>query len=141
MTRAALVLPPAVRRAIVAHARRDRPREACGFLLGRGRRVSFAVPMTNLAAGNTRYRIDDQAHLDLRRAVRAFVPAVSIVGAYHSHPNGPDAPSPRDVAESMYAEWTHVIVSLRRPRARVRAFRIVRGRVFSVGLRPRGKTV
>jgi proteasome lid subunit RPN8/RPN11 len=46
----AVHLPAAVRRAIVAHARRARPQECCGFLIGQGNRVQFACPMANVAA-------------------------------------------------------------------------------------------
>jgi proteasome lid subunit RPN8/RPN11 len=130
-----LVLPRAVRRALVGHARRERPRECCGFLLGRGRRVICALPMRNIEPGVTRYRIDDAAHMELRRVLRGCVPAFSIVGVYHSHPKGRAAPSPTDLTEAMYQEWTYVIVGLGARRPEVRGFRIAGGRAREVTIR------
>ena len=134
MTDIAISAPIGVRRAIVTHARRDRPRECCGFLVGSGRRVRHAVPMPNVAPGETRYRVDDRAHIELRKLLRQFAPPLGIVGVYHSHPNGRAEPSPSDVAEAMYPEWIHVIVGLGGGAARVRAFRIARGRVRPVAV-------
>ena len=121
-----------VRRTLVEHARRDRPLECCGFLIGDSRTVAYAVPMENVERSRVRYRIDDRAHIALRRALRAFRPAVSIVGVYHSHPEGPAEPSPTDIAEALYPEWIHVIVGLGAARPTVRAFRIRRGAVRAV---------
>jgi proteasome lid subunit RPN8/RPN11 len=128
----AIVLPPAVRRAIVAHARRDAPRECCGFLVGKGRIVGFAVAATNLEEGEVRYRIDPRAHIELRRAVRAFAPPLSILGTYHSHPAGRAVPSDSDIAEAFYPEWVYVIVALGATRPCIRGFRINSSRVREV---------
>jgi proteasome lid subunit RPN8/RPN11 len=129
-----LTAVPGVRAAVVAHARRTRPAECCGLLVGRGRRVEFAVPMRNTEASPTRFRLDDEAHLELRRVLRPFVPALRIVGVYHSHPGGGPVPSARDVAEAMYPDWLYVIVGLT-PRPRVRAYRIRNGRARGVAVR------
>jgi proteasome lid subunit RPN8/RPN11 len=111
-----------VRRDLVDHARRSAPLECCGLLVGRGRRVSFAVPMRNLARSRTRYRLDDAAHIRLRRLLRTFVDPIAIVGVYHSHPTGPPHPSATDISEAFYPEWFHVIVSRARRRWRLSAF-------------------
>jgi len=128
-------IPTAVKRAIVAHARRDRPNECCGLLLGRGNAVQFALPMTNVLASPTRYRISDAAHIECRRFLRAFAPELSVVGVYHSHPAGAAEPSPRDLAEAMYPDWLYVIVGLAPKPPMLRAFRISRGRARKVSLK------
>jgi proteasome lid subunit RPN8/RPN11 len=115
-------------RALVQHARRERPWECCGLLVGRGSRVLFAVPMRNVAASPTSFRVDDAEHIALRRALRGFAPRLDIVGVYHSHPAGDVRPSDRDVREALYPDWVYVIVALRE-RARIAAFRIRHGRV------------
>jgi proteasome lid subunit RPN8/RPN11 len=117
-----LIVPRIVKRALIAHADREHPRECCGFLLGRGRHVSYAVAATNVAPGNSRYRVDDREHLQLRKLLRSFVPAIEIVGVYHSHPTGSAAASETDIAEAMYPDWVYVIVGPRSPRRSVRAF-------------------
>jgi proteasome lid subunit RPN8/RPN11 len=83
--------------------------------------------MPNLA-GRGRYLVDPEAHIELRRALRQLKPALSIVGAYHSHPQGPATPSASDLSEAMYPAWTYLIVGFVRGRADVRAFRLAHGR-------------
>lgn len=130
-----MTAPRALRQAIVAHARRESPRECCGLLLGSGGRIQFAVPAPNRARGRTRFRLDPRLHLDVQRAVRRFEPPLDVIGAYHSHPAGPARPSARDVAEAHYPDWVHLIVGLDGPRPRVSAFRIAKGGASSVLLR------
>jgi len=90
----ALTLPAAVRRAILAHAERDAPRECCGLLIGRSGRVLHAAAMRNISASpRVRFRIDPREHIVLRRELRRLSPALEIVGVYHSHPAGPAEPS------------------------------------------------
>lgn len=128
-------IPAAVRRAMVAHARRERPNECCGLLLGAGRAVQYALPVTNVMASPTRYRVSNAAHIECRRLLRAFSPALSIVGVYHSHPAGAAEPSPRDLAEAMYPEWLYAIVGLGEKPPSLRVFRIRHGRAQKVSLK------
>jgi proteasome lid subunit RPN8/RPN11 len=129
--RARLVLARAAAQAIVRHARAERPKECCGFLVGSRGRARFAVAATNVAAGTTRYRIDDAWHVELRRTLRRFSPPLEIVGVYHSHPSGDARPSPTDMAEALYPDWTHVIVGMERGIS-IRGYRIRDGRAESV---------
>jgi proteasome lid subunit RPN8/RPN11 len=129
-----LRVPMAVRRAIIAHARRARPHECCGFIAGRPGRVLLAVPMDNVAASPVRYRIADRAHIALRRELRQARPSVALLGVYHSHPEGWAWPSPTDVDEALYPDWVYLIVGFRSGGSLLRGFRIRRGRVFNVGL-------
>jgi len=120
-----VVLPSAVRQAIKAHAAEAYPAECCGLLVGRGRRVQFALRMRNVAdTPRRRFRLDDRAHLTLRKTLRTFTPPLDIVGVYHSHPDGPPEPSRTDLAEAYYAEWVYVIAG----GGRLRAFSITDGR-------------
>jgi [CysO sulfur-carrier protein]-S-L-cysteine hydrolase len=130
-----LKLPVTVRRAMIEHAKREHPQECCGLLLGSRREIQFAVPMRNVAASATRYRIDDASHIELRRVVRAVRPRLDIVGVYHSHPTGPVQPSATDIDEAMYPEWAYFIVGVERRRAIVRAFQIRRGAVRTLRIR------
>jgi len=123
-----------LRRALLDHARRERPRECCGLLLGRGRRIGWMVAMENLARGTTRFRIDPAAHIQLRRTIRQVVPPIEIRGVYHSHPSGTAWPSPSDVREAYYPDWVHLIVGLGGPGPRVKAFRVGDGRVTPLAI-------
>jgi proteasome lid subunit RPN8/RPN11 len=122
-------------RVMLDHARRERPRECCGLLVGTAGRVTAAVPMRNLARGRTRYRVDPAGHIALQRVLRVIEPKASILGVYHSHPNGPATPSETDIAEALYPDWIHVIVGLRGRRPETRGFAIARGVVQAVALR------
>lgn len=130
---AAVAIPADALQAIACHARRAHPRECCGFLIGARRRVLFAVATRNIARGRSRFRIDDATHIELRRALRRFAPALEIVGIYHSHPNGEARPSPTDVSEAFYPAWTYLIVGMRR-RVSIRAFRIAGSRTEKVAI-------
>jgi proteasome lid subunit RPN8/RPN11 len=127
VTRTSLNVPVSVRRAIVAHARRDRPLECCGLLIGRGRNVLAVLPAANLARSTVRYRLDPRVHIDARRWLRQCEPPLEILGCYHSHPDGPARPSPTDISEAAYPEWVYLIVGLRGSRAEVAAFRLRAG--------------
>jgi proteasome lid subunit RPN8/RPN11 len=128
-------LPTAVKRAIVAHARRDAPRECCGFLVGHRTRVTFALPMKNVdPRPNSGFQIDPAEHVAVRRVLRQMAPALEIIGVYHSHPVGPATPSPRDIAESHYPEWLFLIVGSKG--RSVRAYRIARHGATPVALVP-----
>jgi proteasome lid subunit RPN8/RPN11 len=120
-------LPAGVRRAILEHARRDAPDECCGFLLGRAGRVLHAASMRNAAARpRVQFRIDPREHIALRRELRRLLPALEIVGLYHSHPDGPREPSARDRREAHYREWLYVIAIGASDKFRLRAYRINR---------------
>ena len=120
--------------AMRSHAREHAPRECCGLLVGHGRRVDLALPMTNVARRATiRFRIDPAEHLAVRRVLRQITPSLQIVGVYHSHPQGPASPSERDVAEANYPEWLFVIIG-RRSRT-IGAFQIQGGSPITVPIR------
>jgi len=122
-------LPRAVRDAIVRHARDEAPRECCGFLIGSGRQVQFALPLENVdARPRVRYRIDERRHIEVRRWLRRLAPPLEIVGVYHSHPDATARPSATDIAEAHYPDWIFAIVSLSKSRADVGFFRISGGR-------------
>ena len=137
MSRAAgAELPPALRRELIGRARAEAPLECCGLLLGVRNQVRHIVPMTNVAAGDrrVRFRIDDESHIALAKVIRAFRPALEVIGVYHSHPAGAAIPSASDLDEAYYADWIYVVIGLT-PRAAVNAFAIRRGRARQLVLR------
>ena len=78
--------------ALAAH-----PHEACGILLGEGKRiVGFIATRNGHTEPATHFEIDPQALIDAHRAAREGGPQV--VGYYHSHPVGPAEPSQTDRA-------------------------------------------
>jgi proteasome lid subunit RPN8/RPN11 len=121
---------------LATHARRDAPRECCGLLLGLHRQIEVAWAAVNLSTDpQRRYLVDPADHFAAIRRARAL--GLEVIGAYHSHPEGPQGPSPTDVAEAPGASWIHLIVSLREPEPpQVRAFFIVEGNIRESRLVP-----
>jgi proteasome lid subunit RPN8/RPN11 len=121
-----LTLDPAVRDAIVAHARRDHPDEACGLVVGpagsgRGERV---VEMTNAARSMTQYEFEPGEQLRVYRDLDDRDEEVVVV--YHSHTATEAYPSRTDVRYASQPGAHYLLVSTRDPgEAEVRSYTIV----------------
>jgi len=102
--------------AIVAHARRDAPRECAGLLIGRPDQILEAVPATNRAQDPTRhYEIEPAEYFAqisrCRRISSRQSDTFAVVGSYHSHPRGGPEPSETDLAMA-FPEFIFLIVGL-----------------------------
>jgi proteasome lid subunit RPN8/RPN11 len=105
-----VTLPNSVEAAIIAHARRDRPSECCGLLLGESDAIVEAVPLANAAENpERRYFIEPAAYLKVLRAARQR--SLDVIGVYHSHPRSTATPSPTDAAEG-FSHFIFLIVGL-----------------------------
>jgi proteasome lid subunit RPN8/RPN11 len=114
--------------AIVAHARRDHPDEACGVVAGAvgSDRPSRFVPMVNAARSPTFYEFDSGDLLRLYREMddRDEEPVV----IYHSHTATEAYPSRTDVTYASEPNAHYVLVSTADPELeQFRSFRIVDG--------------
>jgi proteasome lid subunit RPN8/RPN11 len=120
----------ATRDAIVAHARRDHPDEACGIVagpVGTDRPARF-VPMLNAARSPTFYEFESADLLRLYQELDANDEQPVVI--YHSHTATEAYPSRTDVAYASEPEAHYVLVSTREPdRTEFRSFRIVDGQV------------
>ena len=116
--------------AIIAHARRDHPDEACGIIagpIGSDRPERF-IPMTNAERSPTFYRFDSMEQLQVWREMddRDEEPVV----IYHSHTATEAYPSRTDVSLASEPGAHYVLVSTRDPeKIEFRSFRIVDGEV------------
>lgn len=112
---------------MVAHCRREAPKEACGLLAG-GSAVTAIYPMTNTDASPISYAMDPREQLRAQKAMRAE--GTELLAIYHSHTASSAYPSPTDVQLATYPDAHYVVVSLAVPmRPAARAFRIVEGRI------------
>jgi proteasome lid subunit RPN8/RPN11 len=101
--------------------------ECCGLLAGQNGVITNAFAARNAAADAAKnYEIAPEELFRLMREIRAAV--MTLMGIYHSHPDGDNEPSPRDIDRAYYPDVAYVIVSPRAPRP-VRAFSIREGRV------------
>lgn len=123
-----LVIASDVVDAIVAHARRDHPDEACGVVTGPvgSDRPERFVPMVNAARSPTFYEFDS---LDLLRLYREMDDRdEEPVVVYHSHTATEAYPSRTDVAYASEPGAHYVLVSTREPdTVEFRSYRIVEG--------------
>jgi proteasome lid subunit RPN8/RPN11 len=106
---------------LVAHALEERPNECCGLLIGTPDLVHDTVRARNLHKSPTRFQVEPADHFAAIRKARAA--GLQVVGAYHSHPNGPSGPSETDRLRLNDPTQVHVIVSLAHGTRTVRAFR------------------
>jgi proteasome lid subunit RPN8/RPN11 len=116
--------------AIVDHARRDHPDEACGVLAGPigSETPDRFVPMLNAARSPTFYEFDSMEQLRVWREMddRDEEPVV----IYHSHTATEAYPSRTDINLAGEPGAHYVLVSTRDPdAAEFRSYRIVDGEV------------
>jgi proteasome lid subunit RPN8/RPN11 len=122
------------RDAIVAHAKRDHPDEACGVVAGPegSDRPERFVPMVNAASSPTFYEFDPTDLLKLYREMDARDEEPVVV--YHSHTATEAYPSRTDIGLAMEPNAHYVLVSTREHGnsegpVEFRSYRIVNGEV------------
>ena len=113
---------------LLAIARREPELECCGLLAGREGLISVVLPARNALASATSYEIAPLELFTLFRRMRDE--GLDLLGIYHSHPRGENAPSPNDIALAFYPDVAYFILSTQPNTSRpVRAFRICDGQV------------
>jgi proteasome lid subunit RPN8/RPN11 len=121
-----LTIGRAVRDAIVKHARRDHPDEACGVVAGPAGsdRPDRVVEMTNALRSMTQYEFEPAEQLRVYREMDDRDEEVVVV--YHSHTVTGAYPSRTDIRFASQPGAHYVLVSTRDPdEVEFRSFRIV----------------
>ena len=116
--------------AMVRHARRDHPDEACGVLAGPvgSNRPERFVEMVNAERSPTFYRFDSAEQLRLYKELDAADEEIVVV--YHSHTGTEAYPSRTDISYAGEPQAHYVLVSTREPDTHeFRSYRILDGRV------------
>jgi [CysO sulfur-carrier protein]-S-L-cysteine hydrolase len=109
---------------MLQHLQAEYPLEGCGLLAGdKMGRITAVYPIRNILQSPVTYEMDPQ------QQIQAFLDLEAngwqMVAIFHSHPQGPNHPSPTDIALAFYPEAAHIIVSLQdRAVPEVRAFTI-----------------
>ena len=113
---------------LLAHLQTEYPLEACGILAGQASQVVRVYPIENKLQSATAYEMNPQQQLAAMLEIEAR--GWEMTAVYHSHPHGPETPSPTDVAQAYYPDTIQIVVSLaQRGQPTIRAFTIVNGRV------------
>jgi [CysO sulfur-carrier protein]-S-L-cysteine hydrolase len=125
---AVLVIRRDLVEAIVTHARRDHPDEACGVIAGPegSDRPERLVEMANAERSPTFYRFDSGEQLRVWRAMDAADEEPVVI--YHSHTATEAYPSRTDISYASEPQAHYVLVSTRDPETHeLRSYRIVDG--------------
>ena len=123
-----LTIDRALRDAIVAHARRDHPDEACGVIAGAegSDRPTRHIPMLNAERSPTFYRFDSVEQLEVWREMDDQDEEPVVI--YHSHTATEAYPSRTDIAYASEPNAHYVLVSTRADdQTEFRSFGIVDG--------------
>lgn len=112
-----IAFDPGCLETVAAAAKRAYPEECCGLLIGRrtnagALRVTTVAESVNVASGDRarRFEIDPALRLSLMRRLRGS--ADSIIGHYHSHPDGGAVPSEYDASMVFEPELIWLIAGL-----------------------------
>jgi proteasome lid subunit RPN8/RPN11 len=109
--------------------------ERCGLLAGRDGVITDVFPAENVASDPAKnYEIAPKEIFRMMREFRAA--GIEFLGIYHSHPNGENEPSARDIELAYYSEEAYFILSPRPDAAKpARAFSIRDGRATELEIR------
>ena len=113
--------------AIVAHARRDHPDEACGVIAGRDGSATRLFEMENAERSPTFYRFDAQEQLKVWRDMDDADEVPFVI--YHSHTATEAYPSRTDISLASEPDAHYVLVSTAAEELSLRSYRIVAGEV------------
>ena len=140
MSATRLRIPPAVDAEIRAWAETAYPNEGCGLLIGRfgpagAKQVVRLAALTNdllvravenaptlpssrqgAGAGRTEFLMNP-AEFE-RHTLDAAKEGLDVVGIIHTHPDHPPRPSQVDASQPFLAQWSNVIVSVERGKAK-----------------------
>jgi proteasome lid subunit RPN8/RPN11 len=93
------------------------PKECCGLLIGQENDggeallVERIIPSPNIAQPpESRFEIDPAIRIRLEKELRGG--KSRIIGHYHSHPDGPPRPSPRDTEQIYEPELIWLIIGM-----------------------------
>ena len=120
---------------VLQHARSNQDEECCGLLAGRHGVITQVFPAQNAAKHPaTAYEIAPKELFRIMREIRAG--GLELLGIYHSHPNGDNRPSARDVERAYYPDAAYFILSARGDaRDAIRGFSIRDGRWMELKIR------
>lgn len=132
-----LWLQPSQADQLVAQAYADLPRETCG-LIGGLRQASIDQAVEIIPAPNAAHDPERAYRMDERALAAALISlekrGLTLVGIYHSHPQGDTVPSRQDIHEAAYPDTAYLIIGMKGDAPRLAAWTINYGTVEHVEL-------
>ncbi len=129
-----IALPRSLVEQIIGHVLTSPSREVCGLVGAVGGLAANTYPVKNVSTEpECRFEMDPRQQIAAMREMRDA--GEGLFAIYHSHPQGPPAPSPVDVHLVGYPQALNLIVSLADPDLpEVRGYYIREGRIEEVTL-------
>ncbi len=115
---------------IVAHASRDLPNEACGFLAEKDGIIKHIFEMENIDKSPEHFSFDPAEQFSVFRKIRDA--ELKFTGNYHSHPATPSRPSVEDIRLAHDPYILYFIVSMASKIPVLKAFKIETGSVENI---------
>jgi [CysO sulfur-carrier protein]-S-L-cysteine hydrolase len=115
-----------LRREMLEHVSASFPEEACGLLVGTGSVIEKVFPVTNICHSSTAFRMDAEEQFKIMTWQEEH--HRDLLAIYHSHPQGPSYPSPRDLDEFAYPGSPYLMWSIRGRQWQVFGFMINHGK-------------
>ena len=112
-----IILPTRVLSSVKKLAQKEYPYECCGLLIGSHEQQNIHVirhvwsKNVTQADRSKNFEIDPRVRLEVMRSLKSS-PTLSIIGHYHSHPDRPAIPSPKDHLMAYEPELIWVIISV-----------------------------
>jgi proteasome lid subunit RPN8/RPN11 len=116
---------------MLAHVESELPLEACGLLAGKNDQVEKVLLVRNQAQSPERFVMDPYEQLQAFEWIDSN--ELTLLGIFHSHPEGPETVSATDIAEAAY-EVVHIICSRVADQWKLRGFWIENGQVTEITL-------
>ncbi len=113
--------------AIIDHAKRELPCEACGYLAAQNGAVTRHYELTNLDKASDHFFMDPEEQFAAMRDMRSK--DLTLAAVYHSHPETPARPSQEDIRLAFDQHLSYVIVSLAQEDPSVKSFKICKENV------------
>lgn len=115
---------------IIAHAQKDAPIEACGYLAGLDGLVTQHYELTNVDKSQEHFSFDPKEQFEVMKKSRES--GLKLLANYHSHPETPARPSQEDIKLAFDPNILYFIVSLAAEQPDVKAFSIKNGEVEKI---------
>jgi proteasome lid subunit RPN8/RPN11 len=110
---------------IVAHALKDSPVEACGYLGSSEGLIVEVFPMENMDRSPEHFSLDPKEQFAVLNKAKAK--GLKLTAVYHSHPATPARPSEEDIRIAYDPAISYIIVSLAGGSPALISYRIRKG--------------